>query len=107
MSLKPRVGPVKKQLTAVSMKLAGSPSKSESTAVGTKRKSQMTRNETVDKTYHSEMTGLTSVINETSMKLDREIDKILTNSIVATPKVHLSRTLKYWNSPKKSSPSKS
>jgi hypothetical protein len=46
------------------------------------------------------MTGLTSVINETSMKLDREIDKILTASISATPKVHLTKTLKY-HSPKK------
>jgi hypothetical protein len=48
------------------------------------------------------MTGMTSVIHNTSVKLDKEIDRILTNSVgsKATPKVHLSKTLKYY-SPKR------
>lgn len=55
------------------------------------------------------MSGLTSIINETSVKLDREIDKILATS--TAPKVHLSKTLKFYsparNKTKTQSPSKS
>ena len=57
------------------------------------------------------MSGLTSIIHDTSVKLDREIDKILSSSIA--PKVHLSKTVKYYsparkpNSIKTQSPTKS
>ena len=50
------------------------------------------------------MSGLTSIIHDTSVKLDREIDKILSSSIA--PKVHLSKTVKYYSPAKKPSPTK-
>jgi hypothetical protein len=61
------------------------------------------------------MSGLTSIIHDTSVKLDKEIDKILSSSLGsrAPPKVHLTKTVKYFSPAKKTnsikahSPSKS
>jgi len=64
------------------------------------KRSQTKFKSPVGQTKRSEMSGLTSVIHDTSVKLDKEIDKILSSSF-ASKGPHLSKTVKYYSPAKK------